>query len=42
MLRATLAAVLPNGLRPFVQFQTVFENTNYSGYVGTIGLNFDL
>jgi uncharacterized protein with beta-barrel porin domain len=42
MLRASLAAVLPNGLRPFVQFQTVFENTNYSGYVATIGLNFDL
>jgi uncharacterized protein with beta-barrel porin domain len=42
MLRASLAAVLPNGLRPFVQFQTVFENTNYSGYLATIGLNFDL
>jgi outer membrane autotransporter protein len=42
LLRAGLATVLPNGLRPVIQFQTVFENTNYSSYLATIGLNFDL
>jgi Autotransporter beta-domain len=42
LLRAGLGTVLPNGLRPFVQFQTVFANDNYSGYLVTVGLNFDL
>jgi uncharacterized protein YhjY with autotransporter beta-barrel domain len=42
LLRAGLTVVLPNGLRPFVQFQTVFANRNYKSYLGTLGLSFDL
>jgi outer membrane autotransporter protein len=42
LLQAGLTAVLPNGLQPFVQFETLFENSLYDSYLVAIGVSFDL